>query len=59
MPSDDLLKYFIEKSNERFDAIEKKIDMLISFRLVLIGASVGVSGLISAIFQIAVNWGGK
>ena len=63
MPSDDLVKYFIQhtdkkfselevKSGERFSAIEAKVDKLITFRLVLIGSAVGISGLVSILFQV-------
>lgn len=54
MASDDLVKYFIDHSNERFDRIEEKVDKLITFRLVLIGSAVGISGLVSIIFQVVV-----
>lgn len=59
MPSDDLLKYFIKQSNERFDSLEAKVDKLISFRILLIGASVGISGLVSVLFQIGMAITGK
>lgn len=52
MANDDLLKYFIKQSNERFDSIESKLDKLISFRWMLIGASVGISGIVSVVFQV-------
>jgi len=48
---DDLLKYYISHSDKRFDAIEEKMDKLISFRWLLIGASMGVSGIISVAVQ--------
>jgi len=57
--NDDLLKYFIKMSNERFDSLEGKVDKLISFRWMLIGASVGISGIISVIFQIGMAIAGK
>lgn len=52
MPSDDLVKYFIKHTNERFDALEGKVDRLISFRWMLIGVSLGVSGVVSFLFQV-------
>ena len=59
MASDDLLKYFMKQTNERFDSLERKVDKLISFRLMLIGASVGISGLVSVFFQILMTAVGK
>lgn len=52
MPSDDLVKYFIKHTNDRFDALEGKVDRLISFRWLLIGVSLGVSGVVSMAFQV-------
>lgn len=53
MPSDDLIRYFMEQANNRFDSIENKVDRLVSFRWLLIGISIGVSGLVSFIAQVA------
>ena len=49
---DELLKYYISHSDKRFDALDQKVDKLISFRWLLIGASMGVSGIISVAFQV-------
>lgn len=43
----DKFEYFIEQTNLRLDRIDGKLEQLITFRLVLIGASVGISGLFS------------
>lgn len=70
MPSDDLVKYFIqhtdkkfsdleEQTGKRFSGLEVKVDKLISFRWMLIGASVGISGLVSVLFQIGMAIAGK
>lgn len=60
MPSDDLIKYYIEQSDKRFSQIDKKLDKLISFRVMLIGAAAGISGLVSVLFQVAMQVvGGK
>lgn len=53
MSDTDLINYFIEHTNKRFDKIEEKVDQLISFRLILIGSAMGVSGVISVIFHVA------
>ena len=53
MPNDnDLLRYYIEHSDKRFDALDEKIEKLISFRWLLIGASMGISGVVSVAFQV-------
>ncbi len=52
MPQRDLLEYYIERSDARLDAIEKKIDKLISFRWMLIGAASGVSFVVSLVFKV-------
>lgn len=49
---DKLLKYYISHSDKRFDALEEKVDKLISFRWMLVGASMGISGIISIAFQV-------
>jgi hypothetical protein len=50
----DLLKYFVQKTDDRFDVIDKKLDKLISFRLMLIGGAAVISAIIS-IFVSAMN----
>ncbi len=53
MPNDnELLRYYIEHSDKRFDALDEKIEKLISFRWLLIGASMGISGVVSVGFQV-------
>lgn len=56
MPSDDLLRYHMKQTDIRFDRLEKKVDKLISFRMMLIGAAVGASGLVSVIFQVTMEY---
>lgn len=52
MPNKELLDYYIKHTDERFKEIHTKLDTLIGFRWLLIGAAAGVSGLISFIFQL-------
>jgi len=54
MDQEKLVDYFIAKTDARFDRLEAKVDRLIAFRVLLIGAAVGISGLVSVIFQIAI-----
>ena len=52
MDRQELVNYFIERTDERFDKLEAKIEQLISFRWMLIGASCAVSSIISIIIAI-------
>jgi hypothetical protein len=47
--SDEKFDYFIETTNDRLKNIESKLDELISFRLMLMGASLAVSSIASII----------
>jgi hypothetical protein len=44
---DDKFEYFMGETNKRLDGIEDKLDQLITFRMMLIGASVAVSAIVS------------
>ena len=46
---DTKFNYFMEQTNQRFDKIDDKLDQLISFRIMLIGASVAVSTIFSLV----------
>jgi hypothetical protein len=59
VPSDDLLKYFIKETNKRFDDLDKKVDRLIGFRWMLVGAATAISAIVSGAFQIAQLWAGS
>lgn len=52
MPHKDLIDYYIEHSDKRFDALEKKVDKVLSFRWMLIGAASGVSFVVSIVFKV-------
>jgi hypothetical protein len=39
--------YFVEQTNHRLDKIDEKLDQLISFRVMMIGASMAVATLFS------------
>lgn len=49
---DELRDYFIEHTDRRFASLESKVDKLISFRWLLVGISIGVSGMISFGFRV-------
>jgi hypothetical protein len=53
MPSDDLVKYFIENTNKRFDDLEVKVDKLISLRWMLIGAASVMSVVVTVVIEVA------
>lgn len=50
------LKEFQEMTNDRFDRIELKLDSLMSFRSMLIGASAVTSALIGFAIQYWLKW---
>ncbi len=52
MEQQDKISYFIEQTNKKLEQIEAKVDKLITFRVLLIGASLGVSVLASFIFHV-------
>jgi len=53
MPSDDLVKFFIENTNKRFDDLEVKVDKLISLRWMLIGAASVMSVVVTVVIEVA------
>lgn len=52
MPDKNLLEYYIQHADKRFDSLDKKIDILMAFRWKIMGAVVAISGIISLGFQI-------
>ena len=46
--------YFIDQTNDRLSNMDSKLDKLLEFRVMLIGASVGVSLLASVAFNFLV-----
>lgn len=48
----NLLAYFIEETNKRFDKIDRKLDELISFRLMLLGGAAALSAIVSLLIAI-------
>jgi len=52
----DKLDYFIDQTNDRLDKIEGKLDQLISFRIMLVGASVTVSAFVSIGLTLLEIW---
>lgn len=53
MPSDDLLKYYVDRSDKRFDALEEKVDRLLALRWMLIGAASGASVIVTVLIEVA------
>lgn len=48
----DLLGYFIKRSDERFDALEQKIDALTSFKFMFAGGLIAVNAIITLLIAI-------
>lgn len=59
MPSDDLVKYFINHTDSRFDRLEKKVERLLNFRWMLIGAASAASVVVSVVFEVAKAFAGS
>lgn len=53
MPDRELLDYFIQHTDVRFEKVHEKLDILLKFRWMLIGASMAISGTISILFEVA------
>lgn len=45
-------EYFIDETNKRFDKIDKKLDELISFRLMLLGGAATIATIISLLITL-------
>lgn len=52
MADRELVDYFIEQTDKRFDAIESKLDELIAFRWQLIGGSAVISAIVSILIIV-------
>jgi len=48
----EFLHYFIERTDERFDKLESKLDMLIKFKWQIIGGSVTASVFVACMVQL-------
>ena len=47
MPEHELVEYFIERTDQRFDELERKVDKLLTFKWQIIGGSIVLSGFVS------------
>lgn len=45
------IDYFIARTDDRLDHIEKKIDKLLAFKFMIVGVSAAVSFLVSALIN--------
>ena len=49
---EDKIDYFMRRTDDRMEIIEKKIDILLGFRWQIVGGSVAVSSIISLIIVV-------
>ena len=49
---EEKIDYFIDQTNKRLEQIDKKLEQLISFRLMLIGSAATISVIFSAITTV-------
>lgn len=57
--SDELTKYFMAQTNERFNKIDRKLDQLIGFRFMQLGASAAISALFGVVAAVATIYFGR
>lgn len=50
----DLVDYFIDQTNDRFDKLDRKVDQLLGFKAKIIGGSVILSLLLTFSVQIII-----
>ena len=60
MPNKELLDYYIEHTDKRFEKlgddfreIHIKLDDILKFRWMLLGAALAISGTVSVLFEVA------
>lgn len=53
MSEKDLVKYFIEHTDERFEKVDRKLDELFAFKWKVIGIAVTLSSIVSFVIEIA------
>jgi hypothetical protein len=53
MPNKEFLDYYIEHTDKRFEKVHEKLDTLLRFRWMLIGAALAISGTVSVLFEVA------
>lgn len=44
--------YFIEETNKRFDKIDRKLEELINFRMMLLGGAFAISAIVSLLMAV-------
>lgn len=49
---EDKLDYYMRRTDDRMEIIEKKIDILLGFRWQIVGGSVAVSSIISLVIVV-------
>jgi hypothetical protein len=55
MDNKELVQYFINETNKKFERLEEKVDLLISFKWQLVGGSVVLSLFASVAVHVFFN----
>ena len=55
--SQEKLDYFIERTDTRLEALDKKMDTVIGFRWMLLGMASALSAIVSTILAVYFNKG--
>jgi hypothetical protein len=53
--NEKLLAYFMDATNERFDRLEDKIDVVLSFHWKIAGGAAAISAVITLAIQLIVS----
>jgi len=57
MSDEDLIRYFIQQTNERLDKIDKHLEDLLAFKWKIVGISLACSAVVSAVIEILFGHG--
>jgi hypothetical protein len=55
----ELVKYFIEQTNEKFSVLDNKVDKLLAFKYQIIGGSILASAFLSILISIVAAYIGR
>lgn len=48
----ELVRYFIEETNKKFERLEEKVDILLEFKWQILGGSMVLSALVTIAIQV-------
>jgi hypothetical protein len=54
MPDKNLIDYFINETNQKFEKLEAKVDQILQFKWQIVGGSVVLSVLVTLAIQLGI-----